>query len=189
MASRQGLIQAVRDYAESADAPFLDIEFVDDGDTAVRELLGPRGPELFSLVFKHTSDSLICVWHPPGDKRQPITWLDVQGSPLSVFADSPDDLLSLLCYGAGFITDALARCEARGVMDSGELRDDLEFSDEQLRQYLERVAGRHPGYPAFRSWLEREHGITPMRNPCRSVASTLLRYPRLEPWLREQGLI
>lgn len=181
------VLQEVVAYFRSSDDYLLDIEPADDGEELIKDLLGSRGPKDFVPIFKHGSDSLISFWRLQEFAPWPIVWLDSEGSPNDVFAGTVPDLLALLLYDPGFITDALARCDARGVKESRTIPEGLEYKTDALQKYLQEAEERYEGYASFRAWLEREHGIKPMPNPCQYIATKLLAYPDLSTWLTEQG--
>lgn len=184
----QTMLKRFRSFCTEVGGEFSDFQVVEDGEKWLKRLVPATAVPSFQVIGRQKNGSLICFWQHQENlslAKQPVVWLDSEGSPQAVFAPDFPTFLSLLPYDTGAIYDMIAAWEAFLDPDD-EVRSPKErFTTEEFKMYVEMSQKNYPQYDRFIEWLA-EMEIKVAKNPAQVVGKAIQKSPKLKEWLASQ---
>jgi hypothetical protein len=184
------LYQAFQLFDDNSPERWADFERLDPDDLLrlVPEVSeGPRAGQSQALeaIGMTNSASLIAFWQEPNllGTERPIIYIDSEGSPTSVFADSFADFLTLLPYGTDFLYNVInqservrARLELLGTVYKP-------FTSIDAREALEINQQEYPMQKHYLDWLTTVAGLAIAPDPVSLMERAYQQHMNLEKWL------
>ncbi len=161
---------------------FSDFEALMHRETSLEFLLPEVLHDKVIVLGQDRSASLVVAWKEkelPADKL-PVAWIDSEGDPADVFAESFGEFLSLLPYGTGFIYDVLVRWKYHQEDPSVYQPPSNEYTTEKLSAQLEENRKEFPGLAEYEKWLVNEAGLQIAADPVAMIGEAMKRHPGLK---------
>jgi hypothetical protein len=141
--------------------------------------------QAFEAIGMTNSASLIAFWQEPNlvGIERPIVYIDSEGSPTSVFADSFADFLTLLPYGTDFLYAIINQSER--VRARPELLGTVykPFTPIDAQEALEINQQEYPEQKQYMEWLTTVAGLAIAPDPVSLMEQAYQQHTNLEKWL------
>lgn len=168
--------------------PFAGLNQIKNSDTSIRSLLSKKVTSKFIAFAEHDTESLVAFWLHDGTtspENAPIVWLDSEGSPNGVFANTTQDFLTILPYGTGLIYEFLY-CWEDYIRDPQETPHPKEELDaERINSFLEETKEEFSGWKNLVDWLDSVNIDWKSVNPFQIMEKAFTAHPNLDEWLEK----
>jgi hypothetical protein len=189
----QYYLQVLSEFLETSEGNFIDFE-IEKNPQAVSDLLSITIEPYFIPIGKQASQSLICYWRYQNElslEQLPIVWLDSEGTPNSVFATNIEDFISILFYDTGGIYDFISSWEYYNSQPGYYISplNEYEINSSALNLMITKCRETYPDYDLFVNWIEKNISIKICENPIKLVGDAMKKFPNLQLWLEQKGII
>ena len=148
----------------------------------VADFVGPELAEAIIPIFQLGHGSLIGVWlrEPDGNlENSPVVWLDSEGDPTEVFANSLAELCGMLHYYDGTVYDII-KSAMRHLERPQMFGHPMErFPTQELQEKVNKFWDRNPQLQHLHEFLEGELGIPMDLAIPATILAALGNHPRL----------
>jgi len=176
---------------ENPDERLTDFEELDPTDTLRLIPTETEGPyagqaDTFEAIGMVNSASLLAFWQEPGlssAAERPIVYIDSEGSPTTVFADSFADFLTLLPYGTEFLYKIINQMERARANPHllGVRFQPITPADAQAALAANRQ--EYSLHAQYVEWLRTVAGLAVAPDPVGLIEQAFQRHTNLETWL------
>lgn len=170
---------------------FTDFEITPNQDKNISDLIPDVDvAKQFKVIGKIASGSLICFWQYDSKKSildSPIVWIDSEGFPNGVFANSFSEFLSLLPYSTGFIYNLLSNHLLYTDNPKIFINPYKKFTKAKIKSFIQDNKKEYSDYNKFIHWLTIDIGITIEPNPLEVIQNAFNTYPRLDKLLENKS--
>lgn len=168
----------------------LDLIFLTDDITFLKHRWSEELRQHFHPIARTRGGVVIAFWAPDQAHSWerhplPLVWLDIEGIPQSVFADSWESFLSLLYFDTGLIYEILIDKYFYEEDPEAYQNPDERFSQEAMQQ---RLNNEEPEMELidFRNWLVEDQAIEFTKDPLVIIGLAQERWPNLSTWLSQK---
>ncbi len=182
------ILKQFHSFCTKVGGEFSDFQIVEDGEKWLKRLVPATAVPFFQVIGRQKNGSLICFWQHQENlslTKQPVVWLDSEGSPQAVFAPDFPTFLTLLPYDTGGIYDMLAAWERFLDPDEEGASPKKRFTKGKFNMYVEMSQKNYPKYDRFIEWLA-EMNIAVAKNPVNVIGKAVQESPKLKEWLTKQ---
>ncbi len=144
-----------------------------------------RQVDAFEAIGMTNSSSLIAFWQEPGlaTAERPVVYIDSEGSPTTVFADSFADFLAVLPYGTKFLYKVIDQSERARANPAllGNIFQPITLADAQAALKFQQQ--QYPLHARYVDWLTTVAGLVLAPDPVALMEQTYQQHTNLEKWL------
>ena len=183
------LLRAFRSFCQAYSFQFADFELPV---TPSKDVLGftnsAEQAAAFEVIGQTGNGSLIAFWQEPRRSvdEMPVVWLDSEGVPVAVFANSFAEFLSLLPFGTDLIRSIVSAC------DFSQSNNDPNLTlasaaqihpAEVIAEMWEFNKSVDPEQPAYVEWLTETVGLTVAEQPIAVIEQAFQSHASVRHWL------
>lgn len=144
--------------------------------------------EHFHLFAKTGTGAYIGYWsaHDPikDCSSLPLVWIDHEGAPMSVFANTTSDFLALLHFDTALIYDFLITSYFLDTERESDQNPTKKFTQPYLRKLLKNIEKENtPTFVDFRKWLSTTLHIHTPTAPAALIQQAINRHQNFNNWL------
>ncbi len=174
---------------ENEQGPFADFEWLAAGEAEfLPELVGSaEKAAAFEPLGQNGAGCVIAFWRDPAqpESERPLVWLDSEGSPQAVVANSLAELLTLLPYDTVLLYNASVANEDHWRKPTRRKPPTEEFSTADVESLLIRSQQRNPSQRRYTRWLMKVAGLQVSADPMALIEQAYRSHTRLQDWISQ----